>query len=334
MSDRTDDIVAVDAPADQGEAMADAALPRVALVYADEGLLAHVEQAIAPLQVLIVYRAAIDQVEAAALLAARPQVALINLDDRCDSGLDELTATLDAAAVPIVFNDADISRGLDGWARARWARHLGAKLRGQDDVDPPRPERATGYPSIEAVPPVSTTNGADVSAQASQLQSEPAGAEPTSSGRPLSESEIASLVADFPSQASGAADAESMSLHVDAMLATAVNDTPGEPASWETSAIEEDAARADAELDIAGTAGSGHKAPVAVAGIDQWELVDDFTPVVSAPSEKAPVTAASSQDGLSLELEPMEQVVASVPARDSFAEMRLDVGATHTEKGS
>jgi two-component system chemotaxis response regulator CheB/chemosensory pili system protein ChpB (putative protein-glutamate methylesterase) len=41
-----------------------------------------------------------------------------------------------------VFNDAQASRSLDGWDRARWARHLAAKTLNSDTIDPPRPEHA------------------------------------------------------------------------------------------------------------------------------------------------------------------------------------------------
>jgi chemosensory pili system protein ChpB (putative protein-glutamate methylesterase) len=42
----------------------------------------------------------------------------------------------------VVFNDAQASRELIGWDRARWARHLAVKVLAMGDIDPPRPEDA------------------------------------------------------------------------------------------------------------------------------------------------------------------------------------------------
>jgi len=48
----------------------------------------------------------------------------------------------------VVFNDAQASRKLTGWDRARWARHLAVKVLEIGDIDPPRPADARG---VEAV---------------------------------------------------------------------------------------------------------------------------------------------------------------------------------------
>jgi two-component system chemotaxis response regulator CheB/chemosensory pili system protein ChpB (putative protein-glutamate methylesterase) len=39
----------------------------------------------------------------------------------------------------VVFNDGQASRRLEGWDRARWARHLAMKVLAMGDADPPRP---------------------------------------------------------------------------------------------------------------------------------------------------------------------------------------------------
>src|SRR5690348_14950193 len=194
MSERLDDTLAAEVPAGSGGAAAP--LPRTALLYADETLLAHVEQTLAAMQVPVVYRAAIEQADHGALVGARPEIALINLDDRCGEKLDGVTAALDAAGVPIVFNDADISQGLEGWARARWARHLCAKLCGKDDVDPPRPEQpaATQAVAAAAVEIESPAVPAEAPAPVAEVAKQEPVAEPASASRPLSQGEIDALV--------------------------------------------------------------------------------------------------------------------------------------------
>ncbi len=53
----------------------------------------------------------------------------------------------------VVFNDAQASRKLEGWDRARWARHLAVKVLAVGDVDPPRPVDAAPCVAAAAVTP-------------------------------------------------------------------------------------------------------------------------------------------------------------------------------------
>lgn len=331
MSERLDNTFAEASATDAGGA-AGTGLPRIALLHADETLLAHVEQTLAALRVPVVYRAGIEQVDHAALKDARPEIALVNLDDRCGDKLDAVTAMLDTAGVPIVFNDADISSGLEGWARARWARHLCAKLCGKDDVDPPRPAQAA---AASAVP---TPTAADAPPAPAAVVESPAHdveiadlrlpAESVSASRPLSQGEIDALVANFPSEAAvteaGAeADTEAWSAQIDALLASAPDSASREPAPWEVVGLAEEesgqsapAAPAAKVQPPAGTAGqanlrapmaaSAPAKPVAPSSADQWQLVEDFTPVVTAANEKPAPAPATSFGGLALELEPMD----------------------------
>lgn len=333
MSERFDNTPGAETPADAGST-AGTGLPRIALLYADEALLSHVEQTLAALRVPVVYRAAIEQVDHAVLKGARPEIALINLDDRCDDKLDVVTAALDAAGVPIVFNDADISNGLEGWARARWARHLCAKLCGKDDVDPPRPAQVAATPFMPAMPaaaavevPPARTAVAEPPAMAAEIaEPEPPAGEPASASRPLSQGEIDALVADFPSEAAASGvDTEAWSAQIDALLASAPDSASQEPAPWDVigfaeeesaqpaapaAAIKVQASAASAPTPAkvqAPAAVSAPAKPAAPPSADQWQLVEDFTPVTTAPREKpAPAPAPSFGSGLALELEPMD----------------------------
>jgi two-component system chemotaxis response regulator CheB/chemosensory pili system protein ChpB (putative protein-glutamate methylesterase) len=329
MSERLDNTFAAEAPAGSGGPAV--ALPRTALLYADEALLAHVEQALAALRVPVVYRAAIEQADHAALTGSNPEIALINLDDRCSDKLDDVTAALDAAGVPIVFNDADISHGLEGWARARWARHLCAKLCGKDDVDPPRPAQAAAAAAI-ATPAVAMAETQVVAAVepaapvANIAEPPPLADEPASASRPLSQNEIDALVADFPAAAVAAgADTEAWSAQIDALLADAPDSASHEPAPWEVVGFADEEAPAQSAPAPAPASASATKtqppvaasapaAPVAAAhlpGSDQWQLVDDFTPVAPAAKPAAPELSTSFGSGLALELEPLDPTESS-----------------------
>lgn len=83
--------------------------------------------------------AELDPAEVARL---RPQVLLIGLEPAIEDALDRFEALVDDAAVEVVFDDVEVTGELSGWERARWIRHLLAKLRRHDDVLPPPPEGA------------------------------------------------------------------------------------------------------------------------------------------------------------------------------------------------
>lgn len=313
MSERLDTVL-TEAPASSGGATAE--LPRTALLYADESLLPHVEQALAALRVPVVYRAAIAQ-DHSAMAGSRPEIALINLDDRCGEELDPLTAMLDAAGVPIVFNDADISNRLEGWARARWARHLIAKLCGKDDVDPPRPAQIDAVATTPASPPISAPPVAVKATPAPVAEArlpEPSATEPASASRPLSQTEIDALVVDFPpTEAAGSGqDTEAWSAQIDALLADAPDSASREPAPWEVVGFAEDApvqqpaAVTEPKPDAVVASVAASPAKAAAVGADQWQLVDDFTPVAPAAKPAAPELPTSFGSGLALELEPLD----------------------------
>lgn len=295
-------------------------LPRTALLYTDDALLAHVEQALAALRVPVVYRAALAHADHAALAGARPEIALVNLDDRCGEELDALTATLDAAGVPIVFNDADISHGLEGWARARWARHLCAKLCGKEDVDPPRPAQPAAMQAAVAAPVAAPAAGIEMSIaapveSAAPIQetgpADPVAGEPDSASRPLSQGEIDALVADFPSEAVVAGkDTEAWSAQIDALLADAPDSASREPAPWDVVFAEAESAQSTSAAVATGApvAAVAAVAPALPPSIDQWQLVDDFTPVAPAAKPAAPAPSTSFGSGLALELEPLDSM--------------------------
>lgn len=114
----------------------------VALLYdAGEGG-ASTREALVASGASIVYEAESAGFDADALAGSGAGVVVVDLHGSEDDfeGLDDL---LDRYRV--IINDAEVSSALSGWDRARWQRHLGAKILG-GGVDPPRPDGAEPVP--------------------------------------------------------------------------------------------------------------------------------------------------------------------------------------------
>jgi len=115
---------------------------RVALLFDDGNLSAHLRDALVEQGARIVYESDLGSFAPAELVGSSANVVVVDLDDPSDADLDRLYDTVEGGHPRLVFNDADVSRKLEGWDRARWARHLAAKLVGEMAQDPPRPEDA------------------------------------------------------------------------------------------------------------------------------------------------------------------------------------------------
>lgn len=114
--------------------------PLVALLFDDAALSAHLREALVEHGARIVYESDLTSFAPAELVGSSADVVVVDLDDPSDDDLDRLYDTVEGGHPRLVFNDADASRALDGWDRARWARHLAAKLIGDAPLNPPRPE--------------------------------------------------------------------------------------------------------------------------------------------------------------------------------------------------
>jgi two-component system chemotaxis response regulator CheB/chemosensory pili system protein ChpB (putative protein-glutamate methylesterase) len=121
---------------------------RVALLFDDENLAAPLRQALGEGGAQIVHEGSLSGASRATLLHSDADVLVVNLHDD-DDALGMLEEIIDGERPRVVFNDAAASEHLEGWDRARWARHLAAKVLAQADVDPPRPQSA---PPLAAAP--------------------------------------------------------------------------------------------------------------------------------------------------------------------------------------
>lgn len=131
----------------------------VALLFDDDELGVHLRDALLERGASIVHEGGLGDLSLALLQRLDADVLVINLDDQVDDVLDRLDEALVADRPRVVFNEAQSSRALDGWARARWARHLAAKVLLQGDVDPPRPPA----PAIEEPAPAALVPDEDIS---------------------------------------------------------------------------------------------------------------------------------------------------------------------------
>jgi two-component system chemotaxis response regulator CheB/chemosensory pili system protein ChpB (putative protein-glutamate methylesterase) len=169
--------------------------PRVALSFGDAAAVKHLRDAVAG-QVDLVYDAQAADFDAAKLVDSHARAALVNLDSF--EWLDTIGAQLSKAGVAVVFNDPEISHQLDGWERARWLRHLVAKLRGSDDYDPPRPLSEPAALVADAQQPEPEARAAVMQAQpAPEVVAAPRIEQPAVTERPLSAREIDTLTVDF-----------------------------------------------------------------------------------------------------------------------------------------
>jgi chemosensory pili system protein ChpB (putative protein-glutamate methylesterase) len=124
----------------------------VALFFDDAELGSHLRNALSEHGARIAHEGPLGTFNEVALRDAGVDVLVVNLDEAVDEGtLDRIYGLVKSGQTPVVFNDAQASRQLDGWDRARWARHLAAKALNIDTIDPPRPDNAREVNAPEVV---------------------------------------------------------------------------------------------------------------------------------------------------------------------------------------
>jgi len=119
----------------------------VALLFDDVELGGQLREALREHGAQIVHEGALSTLSRNMLKDTGAQVLVVNLDEEAEDELDRLYDVIDGDHPRVVFNDAQASRKLGGWDRARWARHLAVKVMANGDLDPPRPHDAPAVPS-------------------------------------------------------------------------------------------------------------------------------------------------------------------------------------------
>ena len=194
----------------------------VALLFDDVELGSHLRTALSEHGARIAHEGPISSFDVGKLRQAGVGVLVVNLDDSVDdAALDLIYELVASGDIPVVFNDAQASRGLDGWDRARWARHLASKALNNDTIDPPRPAHARAVET--PVAPV-----------AAEAQPEPAAVytaeplpEPQLEPEPLHEPVSPEFAADMPEANEPGEDAavepvasETLTAELEALLAS------------------------------------------------------------------------------------------------------------------
>lgn len=314
-------------------------VPSVALLFADADVGSHLREALSSLGARIAYEGPAGEVRGEDLARSRADVVVVNLEPGEVEHLDRLYDVLEGRDWRVIFNDAEASRDLSGWDRARWARHLAAKLVGGADVDPPRPEgaRVDTAGSIRVDDAVSvepealdTTDPAATSATPEApdesllpvMSEDPAG--PTDARSEAMEAELEILMSGSEGKESvheaGAEDVSDRDPMSDATPATesvVADGTPFEIEERQTRAAP--APVADWELVGADSEASApvEREPSARYGVEKVEASEFLTPT---SGEDASAVEPSS----TLELVSLEESVAPTVRTEAVSEMRLD----------
>lgn len=72
-----------------------------------------------------------------AIAAAHPSAVLVALEPAVEDALERYDTVLSEPGCLVIYDEVAIAARREGWAAARWARHLAAKLGGHADVLPP-----------------------------------------------------------------------------------------------------------------------------------------------------------------------------------------------------
>lgn len=198
------------------------------------------------------------QLDTPDLIAAEPQVVVIALDAATEDVLERFDAVLGDPMIDVIYEEAELAAGREGWDAARWKRHLVAKLLGHRDVLPPGTE-PDGGAEVLAAP-----------LQSLHASFDPVAAESDDPGNRATDTATAELI-DFDLAFGGPRDPGS-------------SDRPGPGPEADV--------EADAGPDRAGEAGSpASEPPLAVAGLGLGapglSLVDEDAGDVAAGSNTA-----------------------------------------------
>jgi chemotaxis response regulator CheB len=120
--------------------MADSA--RIALLARPGGAREQLRKALTDLGAELVAEGDPSELDPAQVASLKPNIVLVSLEPAVEAALERFDGLLSNDDVEVMYDDAEVTKNLEGWDLNRWARHLAAKLLGRD-VLPPAPE-ATG----------------------------------------------------------------------------------------------------------------------------------------------------------------------------------------------
>lgn len=121
---------------------------RVALLARPGDARDQLRRALAELGAQLVAEGDPAELDPGTVAGEKPTVVLVSLEPAVEDSLDRFEDLLAAPGIEVMYDDAEVTRGLDGWDLARWARHLAAKLVGSDLL-PPAPQDADHLPVVD-----------------------------------------------------------------------------------------------------------------------------------------------------------------------------------------
>lgn len=124
---------------------------RVALLARPGDARDQLRRALAELGAQLVAEGDPAELDPGTVAGEKPSVVLVSLEPAVEDALSRFDDLLAAPGVEVMYDDAEVTRQLDGWDLARWARHLAAKLVG-GDLLPPAPGGADHLPEYDLSP--------------------------------------------------------------------------------------------------------------------------------------------------------------------------------------
>lgn len=91
------------------------------------------------------------ELDPAEVIGKSPTLVIVSLEPAIEPALDRFDDLMALPNVEVMYDDAEVTRQLDGWDLNRWARHLAAKLLGRD-ILPPAPGGADTMPEMDLTP--------------------------------------------------------------------------------------------------------------------------------------------------------------------------------------
>lgn len=255
------------------------------------------------------------QMEPAQVASHRPNFFLVSLEPAMEVALERFDELFAGEDVEVMFDDAEVTAGLDGWDLNRWARHLAHKVLNTSDLMPPLP---AGTPAWGELVAEEIVLGDDEDDDLSDSVSMDAGTGRSEGGVDL-DMDLSDLSLPEAAPASAGAVSEFGELDFDESVSFS-SETPAEP---QTGGLDFDMADLTAQLESFDKGNPSFDdesdlpapavrqsvdeliASVGAQGIEEIDAVEAFE-APAAPAAPTPAPAPSF-DFSNLELAPMEE---------------------------
>jgi two-component system chemotaxis response regulator CheB/chemosensory pili system protein ChpB (putative protein-glutamate methylesterase) len=288
--------------------------PAVALLFDDTELGGQLREALRDRGARIVHEGGVSSLSRNLLREVGADVLVVNLDDSADDALDQLYEAIDGDQPRVVFNDAQASRALAGWDRARWARHLAVKVLAVGDIDPPRPQdaRGLGTPVADPGEPAGSVPAEAANEVVEAASGEVAFAMAAPAESFTEDSSFTSNDDDRQREQKTTAESENLAAELEALLASGEMPVDGEDESGpglrhindeDLPPLHDGNFGVQPETDAIGQPAADMVAPAAPA-VEELQLLDETDPspasVTTPIPASAPVTPIAAPSGWAL----------------------------------